>query len=120
MNFNLKYDLETATFISLSAIGTATTTFSGVVDIKINLLTPYRLFGTFQTNFPTPTYFSQLVPTLAEGGNNNKEGLYELGLTIKILGMTVTNYDTFYSYVGDEIFGNPTQNRHLGLYLPNF
>jgi hypothetical protein len=118
MNFNLKYDLETATIVSLSASGTATTTFNGQAVLKINLLTPYRLFGTFQTNFPLPTYFSQLVPT--DGDNNDKYGLYELSITFKILGMTIIDFDQFYSYVGDEIFGDPASGRHLGFYLPNF
>jgi hypothetical protein len=116
--------METATILKLKSSGTASLV-SGLVsvNIKINIFNPYQLFGAFKTDFADQqTYFSQLVPTLEDDDtlNANNGGMYEVGATIKILGEPVSAYDTYYSYVGNRIFGNLDIGSKLGFYLPSY
>jgi hypothetical protein len=116
--------METATILKLKSSGNASLVGGLVsVDIKINIFQPYQLFGAFKTDFADQqTYFSQLVPTLEadDTPNDNKGGMYEVGVTIKILGQPVSGYDTYYSYVGSRIFGNLDLGSRLSFYLPSY
>jgi hypothetical protein len=120
----LKYDMETATILKLKSSATASLLKGlGSVNLKINIFKPYQLFGAFKANFADQqTYFSQLVPTLETDDtlNDNQGGLYEVGVTIKIFGTTISEYDTYYSYVGGGIFGNLDFGTRLGIYLPSY
>jgi hypothetical protein len=121
-NINLDYDMEHANITKFSMSANANLKIAGLlngtVKLKANLFSPYHLFGTFLTDFnDLPTFFSQLVPTLADGGNNDKEGLYDVSFEGNMPAYTYS-YDEYGSYVGDEIFGDLSEEHELGFYLP--